>query len=56
MKKTILKALVYRVIIILSQLICLFLYTGNIKVSIEFALLFGIVSTIEYIILEKIWR
>jgi len=56
MKNTILKAITYRIIIILSQLTLLYLITGNIRFSFEFSMLFGIVATIEYIILEILWK
>jgi len=53
---TLYKAIVYRIVVIISQLICLYLYTGELSLSVGFSLLFGLIATIEYIIFEKYWK
>jgi len=56
MRNTILKALTYRIIVIITQLIILYVLTGNIKFSLGYSILIGIITTIEYITLEKLWK
>ena len=56
MRNTILKALTYRIIVIITQLIILYVLTGNIKFSLGYSILIGIITTIEYITLENLWK
>ena len=55
MKLTLIKAIVYRLIIILTQFIYLYVTTGDTTFSVNVASIFGIFATIEYIAMERYW-
>jgi len=56
MRLIILKALIYRIIIVITQFVFLWLYTGDVSFAIDIAIIFGFLATIEYVTLEKLWE
>ena len=56
MKDIIKKALVYRLIIIVSQIIVLYILTGNITISTSSSLIFAVIATAIHVIFEKLWK
>jgi len=54
--RSILKAITYRVIIILSNAIVIYLMTGNSNLTANFIWITSIVSTLLYFIHERIWN
>lgn len=56
MKDTILKAIVYRVIIVISQLIFLYVVTGSVELATSVSIAFAFIATIIHIIFERLWK
>ena len=52
----ILKALSYRVLVIINHLILLYLFTGNINISIKITIVSAIITTVIYMMCEKYWK
>ena len=54
-KRALLKTLSYRIIILLLDFTCIYLFTGKIKVALGFMLVSNIYTSIVYFIHERIW-
>ena len=56
MREILKKAIVYRIMIMVSQMIFLYVVLGRIDVSIGITFSFGALATLEHILLEKVWE
>ena len=56
MKNTIIKAIVYRIIIITAQTIFLYLLTGDLELSSSASLIFAFIATLIHIVFERLWN
>jgi uncharacterized membrane protein len=55
MKRSIVKSLSYRILIILMDFITVYLFTGKVKVAVGFMLVSNTYTTITYFFHERIW-
>lgn len=53
--KHLIKAILYRIIAVLSELVTLYLLTGNVITSIKYAIILAIVATVVYYVFEETW-
>jgi len=56
MKEIFKKVITYRCLIMSSQLIFLYLITGNLEFASGISLVFGGIATIEHAIFERVWH
>jgi len=56
MKDTIIKAIVYRIIIVVTQTIFLYLFTGSLELASTASIVFAFIATIIHIIFERLWN
>ncbi len=55
LKRSVVKTISYRVVILILDFVCIYLFTGQIKVAVGFMLVSNIYTTIGYFIHERIW-
>jgi len=55
LKDTIIKAIVYRLIIVISQALFIYAVTGSIKFATGISLAFAVLATGIHIIFERLW-
>jgi adenylylsulfate kinase len=54
-KRSVLKTISYRVVILVLDFTAIYLFTGKVKVAIGFMIVSNIYTTIGYFIHERIW-
>jgi adenylylsulfate kinase len=54
-KRSVVKALTYRAVIICLDFLCIYLFTGKIKVALGFMIVSNLYTTIGYFVHERIW-
>ncbi len=55
LKRSVVKTISYRVVILILDFVSIYLFTGQVKVAIGFMLVSNIYTTIGYFIHERIW-
>lgn len=55
MKARLIKAIAYRLTVMILHMLCLYIYTGRALESLAFSLLFSVVATTIYMIYDKYW-
>lgn len=55
-KRSIIKTITYRILIIISTIIIVYLFTGNLDLTIEVTAVSSIASTILYFLHERAWN
>ena len=53
--RSIIKTVSYRMVILILDFTCIYLFTGQIKVAIGFTIVSNLYATIGYFIHERIW-
>ncbi len=46
------KTIIYRIIVTLTQIVVTYLFTGNISLSVSLSIVWNIINTIEYFVLD----
>ncbi len=54
-RRSLVKAITYRIVIMCLDFITIYLFTGAIKVAIGFMIVSNIYTTIAYIVHERLW-
>lgn len=55
LKRSLLKAFSYRIIIIIADFLALYLFTGKTDIALEFVLISNIYTTFFYFAHERLW-
>jgi uncharacterized membrane protein len=54
-RRSVVKAITYRIVILILDFICVYLFTGKIRVAVGFMIVSNIYTTVSYFIHERIW-
>jgi uncharacterized membrane protein len=54
-KRTIGKTVSYRIVILILDFTCIYLFTGQVKMAVGFMIVSNIYTTVGYFIHERIW-
>jgi adenylylsulfate kinase len=55
LQRSVVKTVTYRIIILILDFICIYLFTGQIKVAVGFMIVSNIYTTVGYFLHERIW-
>jgi uncharacterized membrane protein len=55
LRRSVVKTISYRVVILILDFVCIYLFTGKIKVALGFMIVSNIYTTIGYFFHERIW-
>ena len=55
LRRSIVKTVSYRVVILILDFTCIYLFTGQIKVAVGFMIVSNIYTSVGYFIHERIW-
>ncbi len=55
LRRSLLKTLSYRTTILILDFICIYLFTGQMKVAIGFTIVSNVYTTLAYFFHERIW-
>lgn len=55
LRRSVVKTISYRVVILVLDFVCVYLFTGQIKVAFGFMIVSNIYTTIGYFLHERIW-
>jgi adenylylsulfate kinase len=55
LKRSVVKTISYRVVILILDFVSIYLFTGQVKVAVGFMLVSNIYTTIGYFIHERVW-
>jgi adenylylsulfate kinase len=55
LRRSVVKTVSYRVVILILDFTCIYLFTGQVKVAIGFMIVSNIYTSVGYFIHERIW-